>query len=278
MSEPLPGGELIHQLRRLGLAAGDVVMVHASLKAIGPVAGGAPQIVRALQESISPGGTLMAYVSWDRSPYEETLNGATLGAAAREAWPAFDPATAGTERSFGLLNAFICHTPGVRRSAHPDANMAALGAKADELVAPHSLQEGYGPGSPLDRFVQLGGQVLLLGAPLDAVTVLHHAETLTDIPNKRRVRYEQPVLDERGRKVWRVAEEFDTNGILDGFAQDGAMDAVETIARAYVAEGRHRTGRVGQADCHLFDARDLVRFGKAWLEQRFGEPAQRSMR
>lgn len=106
------------------------------------------------------------------------------------------------------------------------------------------------------------------GAP-QIVQALHHAETLADIPNKRRVRYEQPVLDERGRKVWRGAEEFDTNGILDVFAQNGAMDAVETIARAYVAEGRHRAGRVGQANCHLFDAQDLVHFGQAWLEQRF---------
>jgi aminoglycoside N3'-acetyltransferase len=71
-----------------------------------------------------------------------------------------------------------------------------------------------------------------------------------------------------------VAEEFDTNGILDVFAQEGAMDAVETMARAYVAEGRHRSGQVGDAACHLFDAQDLVRFGKAWLEQRYG---QRSM-
>lgn len=278
MSAPLPRSELVHQLRRLGLCAGDVVMVHASLKAIGPVEGGAPQIVQALKDSITPGGTLMAYVSWDRSPYEETLNGASLDAAAREAWPVFDPASAGVERSFGLLNAFICREPGVRRSSHPDANMAAIGPKANELIAPHSLHEGYGAGSPLERFVQLGGKVLLLGAPLDAVTVLHHAETLADIPNKRRVRYEQPVLDEQGRKVWRIAEEFDTNGIRDCFAQDGAMDAVETIARACVAEGRHRAGRVGQADCHLFDAQDLVRFGKAWLEKRFGKSAQRNMR
>lgn len=269
MPEPLPRGELVHQLRRLGLSEGDVVMVHASLKALGPVEGGAAQTVQALQEAIAPGGTVMAYVSWDRSPYEETLNGTVLDANAREAWPAFDPASAGTEHSFGLLNAFLCRVPGVMRSAHPDANMAAIGARASELLTPHSLYDGYGPGSPLERFVQLGGKVLLLGAPLDAVTVLHHAETLADIPHKRRVRYEQPVLDEQGRKAWRPAEEFDTNGILDVFAQDGAMDAVETIARAYVAEHRHQAGRVGQADCHLFDAQDLVRFGRAWLEQRF---------
>lgn len=272
MPAPHPLSTLVQHLHGLGLQAGDVVMVHASLKAVGAVEGGAHGIVQALQDSIAPGGTLMAYVSWDRSPYEETLNGATLDAAARDAWPAFDPHNASTEPSFGLLNAFICQTPGVLRSAHPDANMAAIGAQARELIAGHPLHEGYGRGSPLARFVALGGKVLLLGAPLDAVTVLHHAETLADIPDKRRVRYEQPVLDAQGRKVWRMAEEFDTNGILDAFAEDGAMDSVETLARAYVALGRHREGRVGHADCYLFDAQDLVRFGKAWLEERFGAP------
>ncbi len=272
MNETTSTDELIRQLHALGLRAGDVVMVHASLRNLGPVEGGAAGTVQALLGAIAPGGTLMAYVSWDRSPYEETFNGATLDEAARAAWPAFDPAhpDTGTEPGYGLLNAFICRTPGVVRSAHPDANMAAIGARAHELIGAHPLNEGYGPGSPLARFVAVGGKVLLLGAPLDAVTVLHHAETLANIPGKRRVRYQQPVLDEQGHKVWRTAEEFDTNGILDCFAEDGAMDSVETVARACVAGGRHRTGRVGRADCHLLDARELVRFGVDWLEERFG--------
>ena len=92
---------------------------------------------------------------------------------------------------------------------------------------------------------------------------------IADIRDKRRVSYEQPMRDERGCKVWRRADELDSNGILDCFAVEGAMDAVETIARAYAAKGRHRTGRVGQADCHLFNAQDIVGFGKAWLEARF---------
>jgi aminoglycoside N3'-acetyltransferase len=269
MHTPLTRHQLVEQLRALGLRSGDTVMVHASLKALGPVQGGAADVAHALMDSVSPGGSLMAYVSWDRSPYEETLNGAQLGAAEREAWPAFDPQTSGTYRGFGLLNEFLCQLPGAVRSAHPDANMAAIGAKAHELVSEHALGEAYGPGSPLERFVQAGGQVLMLGAPLDSVTVLHYAEAIADIPDKRRVSYEQPVLDEHGRKVWRYADEWDSNGILDCFAEEGAMDAVETIARAYASEGRHRTGRVGRADCHLFDAQDIVAFGKGWLEARF---------
>lgn len=267
---PTTPATLARELRALGLSAGDVVMVHASLKAIGPVVGGAEAVVAALLDSVVPGGTLMGYASWDRSPYEETLNGVRLPAAVQEAWPAFDPATAGVWRGFGLLNAFLCAAPGAVRSAHPDASMVAVGARAGALIGEHRLGQAFGPGSPLERLVEMGGKVLLLGAPLDAVTVLHYAEAIADIPGKRRVTYEMPMLDEAGAKVWRRTEEFDSNGILACFAEAGAMDAVETIAHLYVGEGRGRSGRVGRAACHLFDAGDIVVYGKDWLERNFG--------
>lgn len=271
-SAPLGVARLAAALRDLGLRPGDVAMVHASLRALGPVEGGAAGVVAALLDAIAPGGTLMAFVSWDRSPYEETLNGRAMDPATRAAWPAFDPRVARAYPGFGMLNAAILSHPAVRRSAHPDASMAAIGPLAEHLVVPHRLGEAYGRGSPLEQFVAARGRVLLLGAPPDAVTVLHHAEALARIPGKRRVTYEMPVLDAAGRKVWRHAEDFDSNGILDVFACPGEPDAVETIARAYLALGRHHAGRVGAADCLLFEAPDIVAFGVAWLEARFGAP------
>lgn len=267
---PMPVPKLATELRGLGLEPGDLVMVHASLRALGPIEGGAAGVVAALLDAIAPGGTLMAFVSWDRSPYEETLNGRVMDAAMRAAWPAFDPHAAGAYPGFGMLNAAIVTHPQARRSAHPDASIAAIGPLADHLVAPHRLGEAYGRGSPLERFVAARGRVLLLGAPLDAVTVLHHAEALACIPGKRRVSYEMPVLDAQGRKAWVRAEDFDSNGILDCYAQPGEPDAVERIARDYADLGHHRAGRVGQADCLLLDADALVAFAVAWLEHHHG--------
>lgn len=258
-------------LRRLGVHPGDLVMIHASLKAIGTIDGGPVTLVGSLLDAVAPGGTLMGYASWDRSPYEETLNGAQMDEEARRAWPPFDPATAGTYRGFGLLNQFLVETPGALRSAHPDASMVAIGALAQALIEPHRLGEAFGRDSPLERFVRSGGKVLLLGAPLNTVTALHYAESIADIPGKRRVTYEMPLLDPEGRTVWKLAEDFDSNGILDCFAVDGKPDAVETIANAYVTLGRHREGRVGDACCHLFDAQDIVSFGQACLERNFGQ-------
>lgn len=265
--------DIVRDLRNLGVRPGDVVMVHASLKAVGPVEGGAEEIIAGLLETVTPGGTIMAYVSWDRSPYAETLNGKEMSPEARDGWQAFDPANAGTERGFGLLNHFICRHPQVIRSPHPDANMAAIGPHAEALVAHHPIGSGYGPGSPIERLLEMDGRVLLLGAPLDAVTMLHYAEAVADIPGKRRVTYEMPIFDEHGRKIWVKADEWDSNGILDCFAIEGRPDAVETIARHYVAERPHLSDPVGSAHSYLFEARDIVAFGKSWLERNFGSGA-----
>ena len=128
-------------------------------------------------DAVGPGGTVMGYASSDRSPYEETLNGARMDKALRRDWPAFDPRIAGTYRGFGLLNRFLADLPGARRSAHPDASMVAVGPLAGTLVEPHRL-----------------GQALGEGAPLDAVTVLHYAEAVADIPGKRRISYDTGAL------------------------------------------------------------------------------------
>jgi len=48
MAPALLPEQLVSDLRGLGVVPGDVVMVHASLRAIGPVAGGAGGVIAAL--------------------------------------------------------------------------------------------------------------------------------------------------------------------------------------------------------------------------------------
>ena len=47
----------------LGIAPGDTVMVHASVRAVGEVAGGPDQIHLALKDALTAAGTLMMYAS-----------------------------------------------------------------------------------------------------------------------------------------------------------------------------------------------------------------------
>ena len=58
--------QLSDDFRSLGLAPGDVVMVHASVRAIGEVAGGPDEIHLALKDVLTPSGTLMMYAACPR--------------------------------------------------------------------------------------------------------------------------------------------------------------------------------------------------------------------
>ncbi len=68
---------------------------------------------------------------------------------------------------------------------------------ASTLTARHPLQFGYGPGSPVATLCSLGGKVLMLGAPLDTMTLLHHAEHLATLPAKRVISFDEESQAER---------------------------------------------------------------------------------
>ena len=53
--------ELADHFQRLAVAPGDAVMLHASVRAVGPVIGGPDQIHLALKDVLTPTGTLMMY-------------------------------------------------------------------------------------------------------------------------------------------------------------------------------------------------------------------------
>ena len=54
---------LSRDLHALGLTAGDTVMVHASVRAVGEIAGGPDEIHLAIKDVITSTGTLMMYAS-----------------------------------------------------------------------------------------------------------------------------------------------------------------------------------------------------------------------
>ena len=254
---------LTAQLRDLGLRDGDLVMVHAALRTVGPVFGGPDALIDALLAAVGHAGTVAAYLDWD-APWEDAVDsdGRTLGDWRDEVVP-FDPARTRAARDNGAFAEFLRTTPGARRSGNPGASVAAIGARADWLTADHCLDYGYGPGTPLARLVEAGGKVLMLGAPLDTMTLLHHAEHLADIPGKRVIRKEVPLAVE-GRTDWRWIEEYDTSEPVSGRLPE---TFIEEIVRAYEAGGGGRRGAVGDADCLLVEAADILPFAVRWIER-----------
>ncbi len=242
--------------------------------------GGATAVVGALLDALGPDGTLMAYAGWEESPYHLDAWPVEWQRAYEAELPPFDPTLSEAHRAYGWLPERIRTWPGARRSRHPEANVVALGPRAAWITADHPWDDAYGPGSPLARLVEADGQVLMLGAPLDTLTLLHHAEATTGAPAKRRVVYRMPVLEE-GRAVWRTFHDIDTGSgafpygdvqaDIDGTeGMQSGEGAFAAIARSALAAGISRGGRVAHAESFVFPARELHGFAVAWLERRFG--------
>lgn len=238
-------------------------MAHAAVSRIGPILGGPDTIIGALRDAVGPTGTIMAYADWDAG-YEDLLD---AEGPAPDAWrahiPPFDPATSRAVRDNGVLPEFLRTTPGALRSGNPGASVAAIGARAGWLTADHPIDYGYGPGSPLAKLVEAGGKIALIGAPLDTMTLLHHAEHLANVPGKRIKRVEVPFVRDGGVE-WRMAEEFDTGDpVVAGLADDYFGAIVED----FLATGGGRRGLVGDASGIMVDAAAITAFAVAWIER-----------
>lgn len=268
----VPRSLLVRKLGQLGLVPGNVVMVHCRMSALGRVVGGAETVVRALLDVLGPGGTLAAYTGWQDAPPDDLdeLDGEARRAYLEEQ-PAYDPRFALSSRDHGRVPEALRTWPGACHSGHPEAGVAAVGARAETLAGQHPYDDAYGRDTPYARLVESGGRVLVLGAPLDTVTLVHHAEAMAEVPGKRRVSYGAPVIA-GGERVWRTFHDIDTSeGALPYGRVIGQRDYVEYLASAALAAGAGRSGRVGEARAFLFDARGLVEHAVGWIERNFGD-------
>jgi aminoglycoside 3-N-acetyltransferase len=260
------------QLRRLGVREGAIAMVHTRMSALGWVIGGSETVVRAVLDVLGPRGTLMAYASWAEHVYHAEDWPAEHRHAYLAEPPVFDVATAEVDPDYGRIPERVRTWPGARRTAHPQAGVVAVGARAAWLCASQPDNDAYGAHSPFATLVEAEGQILMLGAPLDTITLLHHAEAIACCPRKRRVTSEVLVAQDGG-VVNRTYTDIDTSepGALPYEELGHDEDELAVIGRAAVAAGAGVRGRVGQADCHIFDAAPLTRFAVGWLEERLGE-------
>jgi aminoglycoside N3'-acetyltransferase len=263
---PLAAPELAADLSRLGVAEGDVVMVHASLRAIGPVEGGADTVIDALDAAVGPGGTLVMNVgarddwAWVQARPEADRVGLLAGAQP------FDHLTTPADPDNGVLAEVFRQRAGTVVSDHPEGRFGARGRLAADLVADVPWNDYYGPGSTLERLVRARGKVLRLGADLDTVTLLHYAEYLVPLEGKRRSRRHRLVLGPDGVPTVREIECLDdSNGIVDHPGED----YFAVIIRDYLDSGCGHQGLVGRARSELIDAADVVDFGVAWMTERF---------
>ncbi|MER7107194.1 aminoglycoside N(3)-acetyltransferase [Streptomyces sp. NPDC000229] len=253
--------QLTAHLTELGVEPGGFLLVHASLRAVGPVAGGAEAVLRAVRGVLGPDGTVVVPAftarNSDTSPaYRERVRG--LGeagrAAVRAAMPPYDADTMPCDEGLGVLAEAVRTSPGAMRSAHPQTSFAALGPHAEKVVSGHRTDCHLGEDSPLARLYDLRARILLLGAGFGSCTAFHLGEYRVARPPRRT--YRCVVRDDGGLRRWWEYEDV----ALD----DGDFAALGADLERY-GGGAVRTGEVGSARCRLVGVAEAVDFARLWL-------------
>jgi len=150
-------------LLALGLRPGGVLIVHASLRALGQVPGGAGTVLQGLRSALGPDGTLlMPALSYEHVTREN---------------PLFD--VKNTPSNVGILPETFRQVAGTRRSIHPTHSVCAAGPLAAALLDAHLADSTpCGPNSPFHNLPKHNGQILMLGCGLAPNTSMHAIEEL----------------------------------------------------------------------------------------------------
>jgi aminoglycoside 3-N-acetyltransferase len=246
---------LTRELRALGVKPGDVLMVHASLRAIGDVAGGPDEVHLAIKDVITDDGTLLMYASCPRYVDEIGRGNLTPDEEGEifEKLPVFDASSARSARDNGALVELFRTWPGSRVNNHV-ARFVAWGKHTDYLFSEQPWDFAFGKGSALERFTELDGKILLLGSDHNNVTYLHYPEHIGDFPDKRIARFKVPVLDD-GHRVWREMAEVDTS---ERAHENWPDNFFAQIVDAFLEASGNKGGRVGYAPSYLIPAQGLL--------------------
>jgi aminoglycoside 3-N-acetyltransferase len=157
--------ELEHALRRLGLSAGDTVLVHSALKYDSGFRGEPQLIIEALLAVVGASGhVMMVSIPYQGSTYEYLRH-----------VQVFDVRK--TPSRMGLLTEIFRRRKDVVRSVHPTHPVLAWGPRAAWLVEGHERSVyPCGPETPFGKLRQLGGKTLFLDVPFNTFTFIHYIE------------------------------------------------------------------------------------------------------
>jgi aminoglycoside 3-N-acetyltransferase len=182
--------QLSAALKALGLEPGDGLLVHSAVQFLGRPVGGIGMYLEALREVTNCELGVRNYESGisaessnsaipDSQPSTGTLAVPTFNFAFARGEP-YDPL--GTpSQGMGAFSEFVRQLPRAQRTTHPMQSLAVIGRYADDLAG-RDTPSAFDPGSAFERLLALDFKLLLLGAGVQAVSMVHYSEQRANVP------------------------------------------------------------------------------------------------
>lgn len=228
---------LVKDFQKLGIAVGDLLLVHASLSRIGQVDGGAQTVVDALLSAVGEQGTLLMSTFQAGSEFE--LLSAGLCFDVRE-----------TPSELGAITECFRKMPDAQRSLSPTYAVSGIGPRAAELLAGHEqCTVSTGHASPFEKLGEHGGKILLLGVDHSANTTLHYVENTNGAPTVSSKLFSAQVRNEQGEALTVKMFSHMPPGMQRQYPRAEAL---------LLAAGIQRNGLIGAAESRLIDAGPMI--------------------
>lgn len=158
-------------LLRLGLKAGDVVLVHSAMRTFGYIEGGAETVVAAMLEVLGERGTLIAPAFTFKHEAEDN--------------PVIDPVNDSSE--MGAISEAVRLRSDALRSTAYRHSFAAIGHQAGVITDVDPRLSVFDLRSTFGVMLALNTQVLLLGVDYSNSTSHHFAEWLCEVPYRHTI-------------------------------------------------------------------------------------------
>ncbi len=225
--------QLKADLQAMGIRPGDTVLIHTSLRAVGPVEGGAQGFIDAFCEYLSEGLFLIPTHTWNNVNADQ---------------PCYDVSE--TVPCIGTVPAVAAFRKDGIRSLHPTHSIWAHGHDAVNFVKGEEKATSPAPvGFCWDRLADVGAKILLIGVGHNRNTFIHSIDERMALPDRLGQQpYPFTVTDRDGNRY-------------EGMMRPHCCSRTSDVSQFYVnfekpltVLGAQRMGILGNAQVRIVDA------------------------
>jgi len=211
--------KIISDLHHLGIAKGDVIMVHSSIKSLGKYDLNPETIVEALLAAIGTNGTLlMPALTFAQKPNDVH-------------------STRDTPSNVGALPEYFRLRKGTIRSLHPTHSVCGFGPAANELLKDHQKDSTpCGPFSPFSKILNINAKIVMLGCGLEPNTTMHAIEELVEPPYYFGDFCKYKITDNKGKEFYRKYKKHGFEGLNQRYDKIKLLDSSNLFCKGKVLD------------------------------------------